>query len=75
MVPLGLGMAIENKPIPNFHAVNWIISPDAVEKEAVHFSNYVTERSNEVGTPIGTPEKYLDTANQLTDGYNLVVLV
>ena len=56
--------------------MNWIIKHDAVEKEAIRFSNYATERSNETGTPAGIPEKYLDTANQLIDGgYNVHVLV
>ena len=69
-------MVIEDKPVLNFHAVNWIINHDAVDKEAIRFSNYVTERANEAGTPPGIPEKFLDTANQLIGGgINLLVLV
>ena len=56
--------------------MNWIIKHDAVEKEAIRISNYVTEKSNESGTPPGIPDKYLDTANQLIDGgYNVHLLV
>ena len=56
--------------------MNWIITNDAIEKEAIYISNYVTERSNESGTPPGVPDKYLDTADQLIDGgYNLHLLV
>ena len=59
-----------------FHAVNWIIRHDTIEKEAIRFSNYVTERANETGTPPGIPQKYLDSANQLIGGgFNVLVLV
>ena len=56
--------------------MNWILTQDSVDKEAFRFSNYVTERANESGTPPGVPEKHLETATQVTSGeYTVQVLV
>lgn len=57
------------------YAVNWILNHDKIDKDAIRFSNYVTEKGNEV-TPLGVSKKYLEEKNQLTSGeYNLQVVV